>query len=65
MRHDWIYDVLRDLRDYAQRNGLSALAEQADIALRVAQSEIAASELTAGGEPGDSPDTPPRPLRRN
>jgi len=42
MRHDWIFDVLRDLRAYAQTNGLPALALKAQEALDVAVTEIAA-----------------------
>lgn len=42
MRHDWIFDVLRDLRAYAQTNGLPALALKAEEALRVACAEVAA-----------------------
>ena len=42
MRHDWIFDMLKDLRSYAQSNGLPALARKADEAMRVAQAEVAA-----------------------
>ncbi|WP_430464896.1 hypothetical protein [Tabrizicola sp.] len=47
MRHDWIFDVLRDLRAYAQANGLPALAAKADEALRVARAELPAAPLAA------------------
>lgn len=40
MRHDWVFDVLADLRSYAQRNGLPRLAEQAELTLRTARDEI-------------------------
>jgi hypothetical protein len=40
MRHDWIFDVLADLRAYADQNNLPALAEQVAAALRVAELEI-------------------------
>lgn len=46
MRHDWIFDVLTDLRAYAQSNGLTALAHKADEALKVARAEIAAGPLS-------------------
>ena len=49
MSHDWIFDVLRDLKAYALANGLPALAAKADEAIRVAEVEIAAR-----GTPGDS-----------
>lgn len=53
MRHDWIFDVLRDLRAYALANGLPALAAKAEEALRIAQAEIAAA--TGEGGPGGVP----------
>jgi hypothetical protein len=40
MHHDWIFDVLKDLRSYALQNGLPATAAQADEALRVARAEL-------------------------
>lgn len=40
MRHDWIFDVLADLRAYAHENDLPALAAQVTATLRVADSEI-------------------------
>lgn len=45
MGHDWILDVLADLRSYAAQNDLHALSEQADEALRVARAELAAQRL--------------------
>lgn len=39
MRHDWIIDVLSDLRLYAEANGLQATARAADAALAVARDE--------------------------
>lgn len=49
MQHDWIFDVLRDLRAYALANGLPALAAKAEEALRTAEAELAA--LRGGGAP--------------
>lgn len=40
MRHDWIFDVLADLRAYADENDLPALAAQVTVTLRVADIEI-------------------------
>ena len=40
MRHDWIFDVLTDLRSYAEKNDLPAIAQQAEIALDVARKEL-------------------------
>jgi len=45
MRHDWIFDVLTDLRNYAEKNGLTAIATEAARALIVARKELA--EVTA------------------
>ncbi len=44
MGHDWVFDVLRDLKAYAEANGLLALAAKAEEALRVAEVEISALE---------------------
>ena len=41
MGGDWILDVLTDLKSYAQRNGLTVLAEQLDDTRLVAAAEIA------------------------
>jgi hypothetical protein len=50
MGHDWIFDVLKDLRTYALSNDLPALAAKAEDALRVAEVEIA--EKTREGSGG-------------
>lgn len=64
MRHDWIFDVLRDLRAYALTNGLPGLAVQAEEALRVARVEIAIQPLTEGGaDTEDSTAALPTPSR--
>ena len=44
MAHDWILDVLADLKTYAGKNGLSALAEQLDDTTLIAVTEIASTE---------------------
>ncbi len=49
MRHDWIIDVLSDLRSYALKNGLPELAAEVEACLRVARTEIAAP----GHDPGE------------
>lgn len=41
MAHDWIIDVLTDLKTFARSNGFEALAEQLDDTQMVAQIEIA------------------------
>ena len=42
MGHDWILDVLTDLRTYSHANGLLALAAKVEEALRIARLEILA-----------------------
>ncbi len=48
MHHDWIFEVLEDLRDYAVKNGMPATAAKAEEALRVARAEVAAGEGPLG-----------------
>ncbi len=57
MRHAWIFEVLRDLRSYAERNDLPAVASSVDDALRVAADEIAAKQDDGdgGAEPPSRP----------
>jgi hypothetical protein len=40
-RHDWIFDMLTDLRDYASANGLPDLASSVGMTLAVARRETA------------------------
>lgn len=47
MPHDWVFDVLDDLKTYAMANGMPALAAKAEEARQIATVEIAA--LVAGG----------------
>lgn len=63
MRHDWIFDVLHDLKAYAQANGLEALALKADEALRIARAEIAAGLSGEGGRDPEDHDTTPAIVR--
>ena len=56
MRHDWVFEVLTDLVEYAERNGLPRLARKAAETLAVARDEIAAARDdgrggAGGGEP--------------
>jgi hypothetical protein len=47
-RHDWVFDVLRDLLAYAQQNDLPALAARVEATIAVAEVEIDAErEQTA------------------
>ena len=52
MRHDWVFDVLRDLKAYAMKNNLPALAARVEDALAVAEAEIAAAREGPGPAPG-------------
>ncbi|MGL6211052.1 MAG: hypothetical protein ACRC14_14615 [Paracoccaceae bacterium] len=44
MRHDWIFDVLTDLKAYALANGMVSLARKTDEALDAAREEIRRAE---------------------
>jgi hypothetical protein len=50
MRHDWVFDTLRDLLLYARHNNLPALAAEVEKALVTAESELAEAD-TAGAQP--------------
>lgn len=52
MEHDWILDVLSDLRTYADRNGLPQLSEQLHETALLAAVEISSVEV--GGESEDA-----------
>ena len=64
MRHDWILDVLADLRAYALTNGLPQLATELDAALRTAGREIAGGSGGSGDGGGGPPGAPPRAQSR-
>ena len=49
MANDWILDVLTDLKTYANKNGLSALADQLSETTLIAAAEIASTEGKAPG----------------
>lgn len=53
MAHDWIFDVLADLKSYARQNGLAALAEQLDEVSLLAACEIA-SQVKGAPETADT-----------
>ncbi len=44
MAHDWILDVIADLKTYAKTNGLSVLADELEDAMLIAAAEIASVE---------------------
>jgi hypothetical protein len=47
MRHDFIFEVLEDLRTYAAMNGLMATVAKVDEALRIAHAEVAMGDTSA------------------
>jgi hypothetical protein len=49
MANDWILDVIADLKTFADKNGLGALAYELENASSVAASELAAIDLRAPG----------------
>ena len=49
MAHDWVFDVLDDLKSYAIANGLIALAAKAEEASQIASVEIAARKAGGAG----------------
>lgn len=54
MGHDWIIDVLADLKTFAHSNGLEALADQLDDTQMIARIEIASkAKRTTSGLRGD------------
>ena len=55
MRHDWIFNVLRDLRSYAEKNDLPAIARAAADALDVAHAEIAGQSADDEKDPLNKP----------
>ena len=65
MRHDWIFDVLTDLRSYAVQNGLRDLAEQVDITLSTARRDVAAADRPKAGVDALLQDEIPMPRRRH
>lgn len=43
MKAFWVIDILKDIRQFSEKNGMVALAEQLDDAIFVAASEIGAA----------------------
>lgn len=62
MSHDWILEVLEDIRLYAGRNGLEVLAAQLETTIRIARADL---RIGAGGtELADVIDIDAERLRR-
>ena len=48
MKAYWVIDILKDIRQFSEKNGMVELAEQLDDAIFVAASEISARLGSAG-----------------
>ena len=48
MKAYWVIDILKDIRQFSEKNGMVELAEQLDDAIFVAASEISAQLCSAG-----------------
>ena len=59
MRHDWIFDVLTDLRSYALKNNLRDLAAKVEETMRAARIEMRRMERDAEAEDDDGDDDIP------
>lgn len=44
MEHDWLFEVLADMKAYAERHGMAQLSEKITEAEEVARSEVARSD---------------------
>ena len=51
MKANWVIDILQDIRQFSEKNGMVELAEQLDDAIFVAASEIE-SQLAGAGTGG-------------
>lgn len=58
MGQDWIFEVLADLRGFAERNDLPALAAQLQKTIAVAEAEIAACPQLSQSQRAHSPRKP-------
>ncbi len=56
MGHDWVFDVLKDLKSYAEANGFAGLAAKADETLQVARSEIGGQAVPSAAPKAPEPD---------
>ena len=48
MKAYWVIDILKDIRQFSEKNGMVELAEQLDDAIFVAATEIGAKLCNAG-----------------
>jgi soluble cytochrome b562 len=47
MGHDWLFEVIADMKAYAQKHGMSALAAKLDETEAVARDDVAAARSEA------------------
>lgn len=52
MKAYWVIDILKDIRQFSEKNGMMSLAEQLDDAIFVAASEISARLAETGTSDG-------------
>ena len=62
MTHEWIIDVLIDLRKFAGKNNLGRLAEQLDDAIYIAAAEM--PDVAQGGDADERHDSQDRSVHR-
>jgi hypothetical protein len=56
MKAFWVIDILKDIRQFSEKNGMMELAEQLDDAIFVAAREIGARlDRTDGHDSGECP----------
>jgi hypothetical protein len=48
MKSDWVIDILKDIRQFSEQNGMLVLAEQLDDAIFIAATEIGARAAESG-----------------
>lgn len=58
MGHDWMFEVLADMKAYAERHGMSALAAKIAETEEVARADVAAAAQESDGS------VPTKPVRR-
>ena len=55
MGHDWLFEVLADMRAYAERHDMAALAAKIDETTAVAREEVAAADRRSDGRQSNTP----------
>ena len=55
MGYEWIFDVLKDVKAFAEANNMPALAAKSEETLKVAAQEMAVRTSTALDNKGEAP----------